>query len=595
MNRFARPIATLLLLLACLWAGYDMAQRYAKELLWGYRPLVLFVGLWLLAHALFTGRKPEGWQKWGLSALSGLLLGLGFPGYVPFPFLLFVGFVPLLWLEEQIGASELPHKGRQVFVHSYHAFLVWNILSTWWVANTALAAGIVAIVLNSLFMAVVFTLYHLARRMMPRLATTALLAFWMAFEYLHLNWEISWPWLTLGNGFAQAPILVQWYEYTGVFGGSLWVLGGNFLALALWKAWRKRALRTRATLRLAAWIALPAFFSAYLYFSYQEEGSQTVRVALVQPNYEPHFEKFVISESKQIDRFLSLSASVVNDSTDYLVWPETSFGYVNTRAIEAYPAVERLRAFMAPFPRLKVIAGIDAYHLFLPGEPHTRAVRVSYSSGEPVYFEALNAAAQFTSESSEVQLYRKSKLVPGPEILPYREVFGFFKPIIEQVQGTVAGVGTQKERTAMRSSSGRMAPVICYESVFGEFFTGYIRQGKAQAAFIMTNDGWWDNTPGHKQHLWIGRLRAIETRRSIARAANTGITCFINQRGDILQPTRYNEPVAISGQVRLNDRMTTYVQWGDFIARIAVFTTLILLLNMVVKVLQGWVLGKNRA
>ncbi len=572
-----------------------MVQQYQKKLLWGYRPLVLFMALWLLVQALFTGRKPGQWHNWGLSALNGLLLGLGFPGYVPFPFLLFVGFVPLLWLEEQIRTNESSHKGRQVFVHSYHAFLVWNILSTWWVANTALAAGIVAIVLNSLFMAVVFTLYHYARCMMPRLAIAALLAFWMAFEYLHLNWEISWPWLTLGNGFAQAPVLVQWYEYTGVFGGSLWVLGGNILALALWKHWRERALRTRAAFRLALWIALPVLFSAYFYLTYREEGSQTVQVALVQPNYEPHFEKFVISESKQIDRFLSLSASVVNDSTDYLVWPETSFGYVDTRAIEAYPAVERLRAFMAPFPRLKVIAGIDAYHLFLPGEPHSRAVRVSYSDGEPVYFEALNAAAQFTSESPEVQLYRKSKLVPGPEILPYREVFGFFKPIIEQVQGTVAGVGTQKERTAMRSSSGRIAPVICYESVFGEFFTGYIRQSGAQAAFIMTNDGWWDNTPGHKQHLWIGRLRAIETRRSIARSANTGITCFINQRGDILQPTRYNEPVAISGQVRLNDRITTYVRWGDFIARIAVFTALILLLNMVVKVLQGWVLGKENA
>jgi apolipoprotein N-acyltransferase len=253
--------------------------------------------------------------------------------------------------------------------------------------------------------------------------------------------------------------------------------------------------------------------------------------------------------------------------------------------MESYPAVVQLRGFMAKYPQLKVIAGIDAYHIFLSGEPHSKAVRSSSSGNGTMFFEVLNAAAQFSNESEEVQLYRKSKLVPGPEILPYRRFFGIFEPIIKEVQGTVEGVGTQKERTSMSSSSARMAPVICYESIFGEFFTGYIHKG-AQAAVIMTNDGWWDNSPGHRQHLWLGTLRAVETRRSIARAANTGISAFINQRGDILQSTRYNEAGAIKGTVRLNDRVTFYVRWGDLIARIAVFTTLLLLLNTISKSIQ---------
>jgi len=197
-----------------------------------------------------------------------------------------------------------------------------------------------------------------------------------------------------------------------------------------------------------------------------------------------------------------------------------------------------------------------------------------------MYFEVLNAAAQFSGESSETPIYRKSKLVPGPEILPYREIFGVFKPIIEQVQGTVSGVGTQAARGTFNSSSGVIAPVICYESVFGEYFTGYIRKG-AQAAFIMTNDGWWDNTSGHRQHLWIGRLRAIETRRSIARAANTGISGFINQRGDVLQASGYGEQAVLTQAIALSDQLTFYVRWGDVIARISLFTTLILLLNSI--------------
>lgn len=588
MSRRLRILTIIISILGAAWAGYSMYQRTGEQLLWGHRPLLLFIALWILAQALLCGRKngAAGWRRAGLSSLSGLLLGLGFPGIVPAPLLMFVGFVPLLLLESEISGSDAKGKGKQVLLHSYNAFLIWNILSTWWVANTALAAGIVAMALNSLFMALVFTAFHHTQRRMPRIAGAAFMAYWMAFEYLHLNWEITWPWLTLGNAFAQFPALVQWYEFTGVFGGGLWTLVGNWLIFNALKQRNDRAALRSSVVKTALWILVPTGISLWQYFTYQEEGDKTVQVALVQPNYEPHYEKFDIPEDVQMQRFLELSASVTDSKTDYLVWPETSFGYVETRSVESYPAVVQLRGFMEKHPQLKVIAGIDAYHIFLPGEPHSKAVRSSNrSGGGTMYFEVLNAAAQFSNESEEVQLYRKSKLVPGPEILPYRRFFGVFEPVIKQVQGTVEGVGTQKERMAMSSDKARLAPVICYESIFGEFFTGYIHKG-AQAAVIMTNDGWWDNSPGHRQHLWLGTLRAVETRRSIARAANTGISAFINQRGDILQATRYNEAVAIKGQVRLNDRVTFYVRWGDLIARIAVFTTLLLLLNTIAKGIQ---------
>ena len=199
-----------------------------------------------------------------------------------------------------------------------------------------------------------------------------------------------------------------------------------------------------------------------------------------------------------------------------------------------------------------------------------------------MFYEILNAALQIEIGNDDVQLYRKSKLVPGPEILPYRRIFFFLKPLIDKLEGTTAGVGTQPERSVMSSDAGKVAPAICYESVFGEYVTGYIRKG-AQAIFIMTNDGWWDNTAGHRQHLHFASLRAIETRRAIARSANTGISAFINQRGDILQHTRYNEPVAIKGAIRFNDAVTFYVLWGDTIARISLFASIILLLNTFVR------------
>jgi apolipoprotein N-acyltransferase len=108
----------------------------------------------------------------------------------------------------------------------------------------------------------------------------------------------------------------------------------------------------------------------------------------------------------------------------------------------------------------------------------------------------------------------------------------------------------------------------------------------AELLFIMTNDGWWEDTPGHRQHFIYAKLRAIECRRSIARSANTGISCFINQRGDVIQQTAYWEEDAIQNTINKNDRITFYVKYGDILGRIAYWTSALLLLILIVAMLK---------
>jgi len=145
--------------------------------------------------------------------------------------------------------------------------------------------------------------------------------------------------------------------------------------------------------------------------------------------------------------------------------------------------------------------------------------------------------------------------------------------------GTVGSLGVDKERTvfARPSDNLKIAPVICYESVFGAYVTQYIRKG-ANLIFVITNDGWWGDTPGHRQHFTFSQLRAIETRRSVARSANTGISAFINQRGDISQVTKYWEPAVIRQKINANYELTFYVRYGDYIGRISAFVAVFLIL-----------------
>ncbi len=579
------PILASLALITII-CGYQMWQLP----LWGHRPLIFFSALWgfiMIALSDRYSKLPQNGRLLALSTLSGILLGIGFP-VSPLTPLMFIGFVPLLMVEKEIADAREGTSKWEVFKYSYHAFVVWNIISTYWVANaSSFAASFIAIWLNSFFMAVPFILFHQTRKVMPRnFMYIAFIANWLTWEYLHLRWEISWPWLTLGNSFAQYPSWVQWYEYTGVFGGSLWILWTNVLIFR-WIASPKWQTKEKAKginyAKIGALIVLPIIVSLWRFNTYEAVGNE-VEIVVVQPNYEPHYQKFKVNKFVQLDQFIKLSKSQLTPNTQYLVFPETSFDRVDQDRMSRLPVFEKLQALIDEYPDLKLVVGVDAYKIFRKEVPDRRSMRQQKDprTGKMVNWESYNAALQLESGSRNIQFYKKGRFVPGAEIFPYPWFFFFVEPIVNQLGGTVAGAGTQTLRTPFSSKTGKVGAAICYESVYGEFFTGYVRHG-ANAIFIITNDGWWDDTPGYKQHLKFASLRAIETRKSIARSANTGTSAFINQKGEILQATNYEEEAAIRGTLKFNDTKTFYVQWGDIIGRIAIYIFALLLLNTFVK------------
>jgi apolipoprotein N-acyltransferase len=188
--------------------------------------------------------------------LSGILLGAAWPER-GLPLLLFLGLIPLLWLNESVRNDSRPKKGMRIFLHAWAGFLSFNALTTWWIWNSTAGGAVMAILCNALFMALVWWLAEQVGQQFGRQrGYLALLLFWLAFEYLHLNWDLTWPWLQLGNGFAGWYVLVQWYEITGVLGGTLWVLVGN---LTLWEWWRKgRRVQVKALAFPVLWLLLPS-------------------------------------------------------------------------------------------------------------------------------------------------------------------------------------------------------------------------------------------------------------------------------------------------------------------------------------------------
>ena len=511
------------------------------------------------------------------SLSGGLLLWLGWPTK-PLPFLLLLGFVPLLLLEHEISLGDRKRQGKRFFRHAYLLFLVWNLLSTYWVCYSTVPGGIAAIVLNALLMCIPALLFYWTKRVAGNLPGYAsFVIYWIGFEYAHLNWDLSWPWLTLGNGFASLPSLVQWYEYTGHLGGSLWILLVNLLVFLGMRHYPR--LHRERLLGAAALAVLPMIFSLARYFTYQEQG-EPVEVVVVQPNVDPYNEKFssapnFIPYEEQLGRLLQLSNTELSPNTRFLLWPETSLveGYWE-HDIQTYSLIQRAKDFVAEHPGLHLIAGIDTYKHYKSKDEATPTVRYREQVG---YYDVFNTALHINDEG-QLALYHKSKLVPGVEKLPYPGFFAFLGPMAIDLGGTVGSLGSQPERSVFAAAPGLVAaPVICYESIYGDFVSQYVRNGASFIA-IITNDAWWSDSPGYRQHLQYASLRAIENRRSIARSANTGISGFLNQRGDILARSGWWVPAALRHTIMANTTLTLYSRFGDYIGRGCSWLTLPLFL-----------------
>lgn len=520
------------------------------------------------------------WQRIFLSFSTGVLLFGGWALGI-WQWLIFFAFVPLLLVEHYFCQNKHQFKSIHFFLHSYFAFFVWNAFSTWWIMKASLVGAILAIVINSFFFAVIAWFFHLVKRNSSiRLGYLFFVVSWLAFEYLHLNWELSWTWMTLGNALSEQVRFIQWYEYTGTLGGSLWILLINVCFVLIFIQWIEDAYVKRKTIALLLiLLVFPSIISLWLYHRNKDKGIP-VQVLVIQPNIDPYNDKFDgMTADEQLERFVHLTENNIQPGCQYVIGPETALPQgIWEEDFEIHPHILAFKQLSSKY-QCAFIIGASTYRMF---ESQVSPVARKFKEHEG-YYEAYNTALQI--DSLNVQVYHKSKLVLGVEKMPFPKTLSFLENLALDLGGTSGSLGVQKEPTVFVGKT-KVAPAICYESIYGEFLSSFIREG-AQWISVITNDGWWDDTPGYHQHLSYSRLRAIEFRKSIARSANTGISAIINQRGDVLQSTSWWKPETISGTIYANDIETIYTRWGDYIGRIAAFVTVLLMIFVVSqKILQ---------
>ena len=501
-----------------------------------------------------------------------------------------LGFVPLLCMERLASGQGVRH----FWWWHYGTFVAWNFVTTFWVCNATVGGGVFAALANALQMSLVFAAFRWVKRRMKRPSAVPYLflaAAWIAWEKYYLTVaQISWPWLVLGNAFAGTVRLVQWYEVTGALGGSLWVWASSLSVFGLMVAlsdgrfsgrWNGKA-RAAALLGTVLVLFGPMVWSAILLNRYEEVSEGEVPVIIAQPNFDPYNKFGGMSQDQQtavlLDQFaqglkeMEKDSSVRTESAAgvLLLAPETFTSDILCNDVPSSRTFRRFRSFLQEHPDAEILFGASSGTLY---EQVSRPSANARKRGEGEWYETHNSAL-IVDSAGRYGLYQKSKLVPGVEMLPYPSVLG---PIDDKLLGGVAGrcVGQESVSNLVFRQSVPVGCAVCYESVYGEHCASYVRAG-AKLLTVITNDAWWGDTPGYRQHLNYARLRAIETRRDIARCGNTGISAFIDQKGRILSRSAWWEPAVLRGTVNLSSRETFFVRAGDLVGRICVFLTVLL-------------------
>ncbi len=509
-----------------------------------------------------------------LTLLSTLLMFFAWP---PFKanLILLIGLVPLLLVHHHLRVSKKRHLKFWLFALLFQ--FIFNLLTTWWVKNASFGGSVAMIISNSLLLSLPFWLFSITESKLPKTKYFSLIVYYLSIEYFHFNWGANWPWLTLGKGFASSTWYIQWYEITGEMGGSLLILLTNIYLTNFLIFKQKKHIVQPLILNLACFL-----ISISLYFIQPKSNIPRQECVISQPNIDPYLEKFYgtpnyIYPDSQMAITLNLCKGLINSNTQLLLFPETAIvGWNEIKSLNNLSVNREVLNFTKE-NNISILSGAETFETYLQkkknlGKPTTTA-RLDEESN--TYWDSYNTALNFQKGETK-DIYHKSKLVPGVEVMP----FAFLEKLSIDLNGTTGSLGISKEPKNFKINDNFIiAPLICYESIFGDYVTEFVKKG-ANSLAVITNDAWWGETPGYKQHLLFGAIRCIETRREMIRSANTGISAKIDMFGKITHKTKYNERISFKCSIKPQTKMTIYVKTGNIIGKISSALSFVLILFM---------------
>ncbi len=519
-----------------------------------------------------------------LALFSGLLLGVSFPTYP------FIRLEPIAWiaLVPLLLTLRNEHSFWSFFAHVYSTMAVFCLISLWWVSLATLLGGLLTVFVQAFFSTIPLLLFFVVKNSRGyRFALFSLPFLWVSWEWIYIGQELSFGWLVFGNTQALLNPMIQYADTTGVWGVSFWLVCFNVLVTDLWLRVRERKKSVFAiAFVLLAMVLLPLGYSLMVYQSEElQQGRPRVRVALVQPNIDPYEKWKKYSNGDIMAIYFGMTRRVVaQTSPDLIIWPETAipFYVLDTRNRAYY---ELLKSEVNGW-KSALVSGYSDVVYYADEDVAKEEHLYKYDPDESRYYQTFNAVMLVGTGSREPQVYRKTRLVPFAERVPYME----YAPWLDNLTISLAGItswGKGHEKTIMEfvTKSGdpvKTSAMICYESIFPDLVAGFAKRG-AEFFTLVTNDGWYGKSYGPYQHAAIARFRCIENRRAMVRCANTGVSQFIDRCGRVYADIPWWERRSLAAGVACNEKLTFYTRYPDSVPKVTTAIAAFLLLFSVVK------------
>lgn len=488
------------------------------------------------------------WKNITLALLSGVMLFLSAPGPLGFGFWAWIALIPLLIACHATPPRQAAFLGLLCGM-VYHTFLLYWVLIVlgtyghlaWWVS-------IPALLLLALYMSF-YTIFFAAAscRLMQTVSIVWVApVLWVALDYIRGMLLTGFPWQDLGYSQYKFPLIIQVADLFGHYGVTFIIVMTNATCVAALQIFSRKSFPAHktilATILTAAVVIATVFaynFQRYDRMELLAENSDKLAVTVVQGNI-PQEEKWIPQYQKQtIDTYISLSKKAIEQQKSSLViWPET--------ALPFYPLEHPL------FPEIVDRLVKPKEIRLLAGAPHR-----SKLSDDDTPVEYFNSSFLISADGRIIGNYNKQHLVPFGEYIPLRRVISFAAPLVE----TMGDFSSGKSAQPLSFQNAKIGVLICFESIFPELARKHVTMGANMLANI-TNDAWFGKSSAPWQHLSMAVLRSVETRRSLARSANTGISGFIDPLGRLVKISPLFEPVFLTEDIPLLTEETFFVRYG---------------------------------
>jgi len=500
----------------------------------------------------------------GLSALPSNLYYLNF-----------IAFIPLL-----VASDWTLTLKKTLFTFTLQLLLAL-VVFFFYVGHWLLSAGNMGYLI-ALLIVVPFVLlvspYILFKKRGNKFAPVYFIAVWLTGEMVQAYFQLGSPFFNLGHSLGAKPRLIQWYEFTGASGGTLWILTMNFLLYSLGKTLisdRKRWVKI--SVAALSVLLFPVIISMIIYAGYKEKGSPG-EVLIIHPSTDCTNVKYRINIYELMDIYLKVMLPQLTDKTEYVVLPETAIPNAGWVAdLNNNLVFDHFLKSTSQYPNLKLVTGAVNYEE-IPNVEKIKGYKkipgIRFSEKYKVWYYTYNSALQI-ERGQPVQMRTKDGLVPYSEYAPYPLIMPRLAPVGIDFQFSKR----EKNRLVFNADNGKnVSALICYELVYGRLFNQAVRKG-ARAFFVLLNEGWYTNSPKvPQQFLQLSVVRAIENRRDIAHASNMGISAFIDQRGDVVARNDSKQPGFLKHEIRMNKQHTVAATLGNYleVSALAAITFLII-------------------